>query len=46
LERDFDKVGCLLAPLLSDSTKTGDVLAQIAALAQNQVGIVSRDQVV
>ena len=31
LERDFDKVGRLLVPLLSDWTKTGDVLAQIAA---------------
>lgn len=30
LERDFDKVGRLLVPLLSDWTKTGDVLAQIA----------------
>ena len=30
-ERDFDKVGRLLVPLLSDWTKTGDVLAQIAA---------------
>jgi predicted nucleic acid-binding protein len=31
LERDFDKVGRLLVPLLSDWTKTGDVLARIAA---------------
>ena len=30
-ERDFDKIGRLLVPLLSDWTKTGDVLAQIAA---------------
>jgi len=31
LERDFDKVGRLLVPLLINWTKTGDVLAQIAA---------------
>jgi predicted nucleic acid-binding protein len=29
LERDFEKVGRLLVPVLSDWTKTGDVLAHI-----------------
>lgn len=29
LERDFEKVGRLLVPILSDWTKTGDVLAHI-----------------
>lgn len=39
LERDFNKVDRLLVPLLSDWTKTGDVLAHIAAkYGYDQIG--------
>jgi predicted nucleic acid-binding protein len=39
-ERDFDKVGRLLVPALSDWTRTGDVLAQIGAkYGYEQIGL-------
>jgi predicted nucleic acid-binding protein len=40
VERDFDKVGRLLVPALSDWTRTGDVLAQIGAkYGYEQIGL-------
>jgi predicted nucleic acid-binding protein len=39
-ERDFDKVGRLLVPVLSDWTRTGGVLAQIGAkYGYEQIGL-------
>jgi predicted nucleic acid-binding protein len=39
-ERDFDKVGRLLVPALSDWTRTGDLLAQIGAkYGYEQIGL-------